>query len=276
MGNIGSMPYFSGNRTVIFLGDFQIGKTSLLKLVEKNYELIFGKDSKISCTNENPKRYQLKLNCKNMKCTFGEEEDKINPKIEELKCADTVVLLFSLNNSQTLNNVKNKWIKHINNYCDAPIILLGTHKDERNKKLKNFSSNEKMQKSKLNYYESSMEPSTNLDFSINNLPCTILFSIFDYLDLNDLRNCSSVNKFWNNIASHHYVWENREKPLVEKNAIKNFLSNISNQKDSPLWKKRFADYFEIDNTEEATNLKELKKLFNSILKQIILYSQKKK
>jgi len=115
---------------IVAVGDGAVGKTCLLVTFSKNEF----PDVYVPTVFENYVReftvdsvqYELGL-----WDTAGQEDyDRLRPL--SYTDANIVIICFSIDNSLSYNNVKDKWVPEVHHYCrNVPIILVGTKVDLR-------------------------------------------------------------------------------------------------------------------------------------------------
>ena len=148
------------------IGDTQTGKTSLtnyytgLGFTERITATI-GIDFYIKTIKFRKKEYKLKIYD-----TAGQEIYH-NLALNIFKKCQGLILVYSIDNNNSFNNVKNKWIKDIDDFLDLtkiPIILVGNKKDLENERT--ISEKEGMEiakQKKFFFYETSAKTGENVN-----------------------------------------------------------------------------------------------------------------
>lgn len=113
---------------VVAVGDGAVGKTCML-LVFKGDPYPTDYEPTIFENHHEMRTFQGKQYCLHLWDTAGQEEyDRLRP-MSYRKC-DVVLICFALNNPESLDNVKDKWIHEVKEYCPkAAVVLVGTKSD---------------------------------------------------------------------------------------------------------------------------------------------------
>jgi len=216
---------------IVFLGDDNVGKTSLLT------QLACGIEAKIpwNIPLDNVGMVQLltKLDNKTIHIQMvdtegGAEHDRLRPL--SYPQTDCMVIMFDLTNRKSFENVA-KWQREAYHHCpNAPIFLLGTKSDLRDKLLRRYlpRQRETVKSSKFTekFKSISLSLSSTANISTNernnerNKNTTnqyaydshILKIILAYLPTPVLAMCSSVCKKWQ-VEINEEMWREKARTL---------------------------------------------------------------
>ena len=115
--------------TAIILGDEKVGKTSLLYSYFYNY---FPECNTISSYEEKNLLINGKLVNFSIWEPYSEEKHKLLRPILYTKGVDIFILCYSIDDLKSLENIQNKWLPEISQYCKGvPYILVGTKYDKK-------------------------------------------------------------------------------------------------------------------------------------------------
>ncbi len=116
----------TGNRTArspflgaSVLGDKAVGKTTLLRLLDKKSAQIFPPGWTSRIVDESASHFSVKAN----RITFC--EDGSRARTTDLLNADCVVVVFSLADRRSFSAAKLMWVPHALSYTAVPIVLVG-------------------------------------------------------------------------------------------------------------------------------------------------------
>lgn len=131
-------------RKIAVVGDSGVGKTSLIQyFITNDFEENTPQEYIASALKVDEKLVELKKD-KRVRLfiydTGGQETFKHLRKLNYPK-SDAVIICFSLDNSESLQNVKNNWVPEMQKLCPGiPMLLVGTKVDLRNeaRTIKNF------------------------------------------------------------------------------------------------------------------------------------------
>jgi hypothetical protein len=105
---------------VSVVGDKGVGKTTLLKQLNKQSSRIFPAGTSCRVVDENPARYGVKAN----RTTFCEDTTM---RTTDLVNADCAVIVFSFDDRRSFNSAKSVWFPHVVSHTAVPIVLVGKY-----------------------------------------------------------------------------------------------------------------------------------------------------
>ena len=181
---------------VITLGESGVGKTSIIRRYIHN---IFDENN-LSTIGLNFSFKEVKLkNGKSINIklidTAGQEKYKALAK-SYFKNVDAVLFVFSLNNQDSFDNMKN-WINLFNDNHNGkegiPKYLIGNKADEKREVQKNMVD-EFLSKNKYKYFETSAKDNNGIDELFQELS-EDLYTILIEAGSNKTQNAQTLNKF---------------------------------------------------------------------------------
>ena len=181
---------------VITLGESGVGKTSIIRRYIHN---IFDENN-LSTIGLNFSFKEVKLkNGKSINIklidTAGQEKYKALAK-SYFKNVDAVLFVFSLNNQDSFDNMKN-WINLFNDNHNGkegiPKYLIGNKADEKREVQKNMVD-EFLSKNKYKYFETSAKDNNGIDEVFQELS-EDLYTILVETGSNKIQNAQTLNKF---------------------------------------------------------------------------------
>ena len=184
---------------VITLGESGVGKTSIIRRYIHN---IFDENN-LSTIGLNFSFKEVKLkNGKSINIklidTAGQEKYKALAK-SYFKNVDAVLFVFSLNNQDSFDNMKN-WINLFNDNHNGkegiPKYLIGNKADEKREVQKNMVD-EFLCKNKYKYFETSAKNNNGIDEVFQELS-EDLYTILVETGSNKIQNAQTLNKFKRN------------------------------------------------------------------------------
>ena len=184
---------------VITLGESGVGKTSIIRRYIHN---IFDENN-LSTIGLNFSFKEVKLkNGKSINIklidTAGQEKYKALAK-SYFKNVDAVLFVFSLNNQDSFDNMKN-WINLFNDNHNGkegiPKYLIGNKADEKREVQKNMVD-EFLSKNKYKYFETSAKDNNGIDELFQELS-EDLYTILVETGSNKIQNAQTLNKFKRN------------------------------------------------------------------------------
>ena len=155
------------NLEIGIIGDSQTGKTNLISVYKgvgffESITPTIGIDSySIELTSPKNINYKLKIID-----TAGQEQyDSLT--LNTFKKCRGLILVYSIDNENSFNNIKNKWIEKIKDSFDitkTPIILVGNKKDLKDKRNISKEEGEKLaEENKFEFFETSAKTGENVN-----------------------------------------------------------------------------------------------------------------
>ena len=187
---------------ISIIGDSSTGKTSLIiqftssKFDEKMSATI-GIDyfmKEVTCKDGNT--YQIKI-----MDTAGQEQYH-SMTLNMLKICKGILLVYSITDKDSFNNLESKWINEINDSVDVnniPIVLIGNKKDlEDERVIEEQSAREFANKFNLKFFETSSKTGENVDLAFKELINEVVKSK-NNVNKNEIKNENQNQNINNNI-----------------------------------------------------------------------------
>ena len=187
---------------ISIIGDSSTGKTSLIiqftssKFDEKMSATI-GIDyfmEEVTCKDGNT--YKIKI-----MDTAGQEQYH-SMTLNMLKICKGILLVYSITDKDSFNNLESKWINEINDSVDVnniPIVLIGNKKDlEDERVIEEQSAREFANKFNLKFFETSSKTGENVDLAFKELINEVVKSK-NNVNKNEIKNENQNQNINNNI-----------------------------------------------------------------------------
>ena len=190
------------------IGDSQTGKTSLINVYNgvgfrENMIATIGYDDIVKeLTSPNNINYKLKIID-----TAGQEQyDSLT--LNTFKKCRGLILVYSIDNENSFNNIKNKWIEKIKDSFDitkTPIILVGNKKDLKDKRNISKEEGEKLaDDNNFKFFETSAKTGKNVN--------EIFQTLFEIIVKDDENNIQNKKDEPNN----NFVLDNNGVKIIKK------------------------------------------------------------
>ena len=212
---------------ISIIGDSSTGKTSLIiqftssKFDEKMSATIgidyFMKD--VTCKDGNT--YKIKI-----MDTAGQEQYH-SMTLNMLKICKGILLVYSITDKDSFNNLESKWINEINDSVDVnniPIVLIGNKKDlEDERVIEEQSAREFANKFNLKFFETSSKTGENVDFAFKELINEVVKSK-NNVNKNEIKNENQNQNINNNInINQTYILKLDNQKMYKKQKKKRLL-----------------------------------------------------
>lgn len=216
---------------ISIIGDTNAGKTSLIlqytsSEFSENMSATLGIDyfiKDVKCFNG--KEYKIKI-----MDTAGQEQYH-SMALHMLKLCKGILLVYSITDKKSFENLESNWINEINVFIDInniPIILIGNKKDlESEREIDEIIGREFANKFKLKFFETSSKTGENVNLAFQELINDVIKVNVEKIDIkmnnkNDNNNKgnnnhdSDVNSNQNYILNKNNFNNNNEKKVKKK------------------------------------------------------------
>ena len=187
---------------ISIIGDSSTGKTSLIiKFTQSQFDEnltptigidYFFKD--VTCKDGNT--YKIKI-----MDTAGQEQYH-SMTLNMLKICKGILLVYSITDKDSFNNLESKWINEINDSVDVnniPIVLIGNKKDlEDERVIEEQSAREFANKFNIKFFETSSKTGENVDLAFKELINEVVKSK-NNVNKNEIKNENQNQNINNNI-----------------------------------------------------------------------------
>jgi small GTP-binding protein len=191
---------------ISIIGDSSTGKTSLIlqyttSEFSENMSTTLGIDyfmKDVKCYNG--KEYKIKI-----MDTAGQEQYH-SMALHMLKLCKGILLVYSITDKKSFENLESNWIKEINEFIDIkniPIILIGNKKDlDKEREIEEKIGREFAGKYKLKFFETSSKTGENVNLAFQELINDVIKINVEKIDIKEKDKNDNNNKDNSDINSN--------------------------------------------------------------------------